>query len=213
MNDDARLGPDTAERMLRGEPTGPPRLAAILATASSEPPAEKLDGEEAAVAAFREARSLAFRQPDRRRLTVAVCKAALVGLLLVLVGGAAIAATGRHLPGPLGNRQSHHTRTPTVSETLRTRTPPRTSPHRAPGHQDTPDRQTTPTAHATHSAHPTHAPSTGESDRPHPTKKPKTKASKSNPNEPAKATRSAATPTTGATRRPSTLQRVGNSME
>lgn len=38
-----------------------------------------------------------------------------------------------------------------------------------------------------------------------PTKRPKTKASKSKPNEPAKATSSAATPTSGANRRPSAL--------
>jgi hypothetical protein len=38
-----------------------------------------------------------------------------------------------------------------------------------------------------------------------PTKKPKTKASKSKPNEPAEATSSAATPTSGANRRPSAL--------
>lgn len=207
MNDGPGLDPHTVERMLRGEPIGPPRLAALLAAAaSSEPPAERLhgeDGEEAAVAAFQEARSLPSMQPHRRRLTAAGWKAALVGLLLVLAGGAAVAmaATGRDLPGPLGNRQSHDPRTPTISDT-RTRIPPRTSPHRAAGHQNTPRRQTRPTPPVTtHSVHPTPAPSTRENDKPHPTRMPKTRASKSKPNKSATATSSAPAPAGGAGRR------------
>jgi hypothetical protein len=47
--------PETTERMLRGEPTGPPHLAALLAAASADLDTEDLGGEEAAVAAFRAA--------------------------------------------------------------------------------------------------------------------------------------------------------------
>lgn len=214
MNDEAGLGVHTAERMLRGEPTGPPRLAALLTAVSSEPPPGRPDGEEAAVAAFREARSLPSRRSYRRRLTAAGWKAALVGLLLALAGGAAMAATGHHLPRPLGNGQPHDTPTSTISDTLQTRTTLRMSPHRAPHPQETQQIQTTPTTHATQSAHPSPTPSaTGETDRPHPTKKPKTKASKSKPNKSAAATSPSATPASGADGRSSARRSAGNSVE
>ena len=202
MNDGPRLDPHTAERMLRGEPTGPPRLAALLA-AASESPTEKLDGEEAAVAAFRQARALPSRQTYRRWLTAVGWKAALVGLLLVLAGGTAMAAAGWHLPGPLGNKQPHNGRTPTISDTLGPRTPPWT-PHRAPGHQSTPYGWTTPTTPTTPtpttpSTHPTPALSTGaDTGRPHRTKKPKPKDSKSKPKKSTTPTNAPTTPTSGA---------------
>jgi hypothetical protein len=170
MND-PRLDPDTAEQMLRGEPTGPPGLAELLAAASAELAAEDLNGEEAAVAAFRETRShLHSRQPSTRRLLrppLIGMKAALIGLLLILAGGVTVAATSQHLPGPLGNRHSHNTRTPATSQTVMTRTTPQ-----APWHH-------TPNQHAEHhdkypqrTAHP--------KKHPHPTKKPKGKPPKGN---------------------------------
>jgi hypothetical protein len=123
---DSNLNADIAERMLRGEPTGPPELAELLAAASSELATEDLSGEETAVAAFREARSRQSWRPHSRRLSALVSlKAALIGLLLILAGGVALAATSQHLPGPLGgNKPSHGTRTQATSRPSVTETSP-----------------------------------------------------------------------------------------
>ena len=128
------LNADIAERMLRGEPTGPPELAGLLAAASSELATEDLSGEETAVAAFREARS---RRPHPRRLSALVSlKAALIGLLVILVGGVAVAVTSQHLPGPLGNKPSHGVRTPATSRTSVTGTSPRAPSRSTPAQND-----------------------------------------------------------------------------
>jgi hypothetical protein len=134
---DRSFDADTAERMLRGESTGPRILTELLTAATSEPTTENLSGEETAVAAFREARSLASRRP-RRLSALFSLKAALIGLLLLLAGGVTAAAAAQHLPGPLGNRHSHGTPTPTVSRTVETHTP-RRSP--SPPTPDQPDKQ------------------------------------------------------------------------
>jgi hypothetical protein len=115
------LDRDTAERMLRGEPIGPPELTELLAAASAGSVHDDLSGEEAAVAAFHEARSRLHAQPPRaRRLLrsrLLTLKTALVGLLLLLVGGVAVAATSQHLPVQLGNRHPHTSHKPTMSPT------------------------------------------------------------------------------------------------
>lgn len=130
MNDPS-LDADTAERMLRGEATGSPELAALLAAASSGLAAEDPKGEEAAVAAFREASRV--RQPNARRLSALLSvKAALIGLLLALTGGVAVAATTQHLPGPLGHRHPDGGRTPATSRTLGTSSAPRASSRPTP---------------------------------------------------------------------------------
>jgi hypothetical protein len=168
---DPSLNADSAERMLRGEPTGPPELAELLATASSELATEDLSGEETAVAAFREARSRQSWRPHPRRLSALVSlKAALIGLLLILAGGVAAGVTSQHLPGPLGDRPSHGTRTPATSRTSVTETSPR-APSRS-----------TPAQHDKHAEHPQ---KTAHSQKqPHPAKKPKS----SNPHKPERTT-------------------------
>jgi hypothetical protein len=125
---DPSLDADTAERMLRGQATGSPELTALLAAASSGLAPGGPHGEEAAVAAFREARRA--RQPSARRLSALLSlKAALIGLLLVLTGGVAVAATTQHLPGPLGHGHPNGGRTPATSRTFGTPAPGRASPH------------------------------------------------------------------------------------
>lgn len=139
----------TAEQMLRGEPTGPPELAELLATATSEPAAEELEGEEAALAAFLQARALADRQPRPRRLSPSVSlRATLIGFLLLLAGGVTAAAASQRLPGPLGGTHTHPTSTPKTSEMIQTRPPASASsgPDPSPKHQ-----QQTPTRPGTHS--------------------------------------------------------------
>lgn len=170
MNDPG-LGPGTAERMLRAEPTGPPKLAALLtAAASCEPTTEDLNGEQAALAAFREARSLHPRRPRIRRLPALVsAKAALIGLLLILAGGITAAAASQHLPGP--NKHAHKNRTPTNSQTTVTPILPR-----APS-RPTPDSHH---KHPQKTAHP--------KKHPHPTKKPKRNPPKSNLHRPTSLT-------------------------
>lgn len=129
MND--RLDRGTAERMLRGEDTGPRPLAALLAAASARPVRDDRAGEEAAVAAFRAARtgrgaetSLSRRLLRPRALAV---RAVFAGLLLVLAGSVAIAASP-HLVSLSRHRSTHATRTPAESGST-TKAVPRPSPH------------------------------------------------------------------------------------
>jgi hypothetical protein len=163
---DPRIDPGIAERMLRGETAGPPEVAELLVAASSDLAAGDPSGEEAAVAAFRSARSPHPRRTRHLRISALVSlKAALIGLLLVLAGGVAVAS--QHLPGPLGNKPPHDTRTPSTSRTSVTHiTPPRAT------------SGSTPAPHDERSEHP-------QEKKTHPakhTKKPKkTKAPKSKP--------------------------------
>jgi hypothetical protein len=182
---DPSLNADIAERMLRGEPTGPPELAELLAAASSELATEDLSGEETAVTAFREARSRQSWRPHPRRLSALVSlKAALIGLLLILAGGVAVGVTSQHLPGPPGDRSSHGTRTPATSRTSVTETSPR-APSRS-----------TPAQHDKHAKHAKHGKKTALPQKPpHPAKKPKS----SKPHKP-KPTTSPPVPNPGGTR-------------
>jgi hypothetical protein len=104
-----RLDRDTAERLLRGDPTGqaaPPQLAALLAAASAVPPAAgELAGEGAALAAFRAARVAqagTLAAPSRARSARAkffTIKVAVVTLATTSVlGGVALAAGTNTLP-------------------------------------------------------------------------------------------------------------------
>jgi hypothetical protein len=113
------LDRDTVERMLRGEDTGPPDVAGLLAAMAAAPVRNDRRGEEIAVAAFREARP-GVPAPCPRRLLlsrVLTVKAALAGILLVLAGGVAVAASP-HLAEPAGDRHpsATHTPTPATSE-------------------------------------------------------------------------------------------------
>jgi hypothetical protein len=133
---DFHLDHDTAELLLRGEAAGSPELVGLLAAASAELAAEDLGGEEAAVAAFREARSHRAPRPTTWRLSALVSvRAALVGLVLVLAGGvtAVAATTSQHLPGPLGDRHSHRSHAPATSRPIVTRVPSPVPSRRAPG--------------------------------------------------------------------------------
>jgi hypothetical protein len=112
------LDRDTVERLLRGEDTGPPRLAALLTAASARPLRDDRHGEDIAVTAFREGRSgdrTASRSPHRlpgsRLLTV---KAAVAGFVFVLAGGVAVAASP-HLSQPSGGKHTPARRTPVTS--------------------------------------------------------------------------------------------------
>jgi len=109
-----RIHRAAAERLLRGQPADPRRpddlLAAMLATAAAPARADELAGEEAAVAAFRQARAAdAVRTidliddspaaPERswepvwaRRWTRHPVRIALVALTATAVGGVALAA-------------------------------------------------------------------------------------------------------------------------
>lgn len=149
MND-PRIDPGVAERMLRGEPAGPSEVAELLAAASSGLAAEDLSGEEAAVAAFRSARPVHPRRTRGLRISaLAGLKAALIGLLLVLAGGVAVAS--QHLPGPFGNKPSHGVRTPATSRTSVTRiAPPRATSGSTPAPHDGHPREkkTHPAKHA-----------------------------------------------------------------
>lgn len=115
------LDRDTVERMLRGEDTGPPNVAELLTAMSARPVRKDRRGEETAVAAFREARrtfDVPATAPAPRRLLVSrvlAVKAALAGMLLMLAGGVAVAASP-HLPQPHGTRRTPVTHTPTTSQ-------------------------------------------------------------------------------------------------
>lgn len=99
-----RLDEDTAEQLLRGEPTEPAHthLAALLSAAQSPPRPAEYTGQPAALAAFQAAR-LAPIRPVRRtvlagRLTV---RMGAVSLAVLGLGGVAVAATTGALPAAL----------------------------------------------------------------------------------------------------------------
>jgi hypothetical protein len=148
---DPGLDLHTSERIARGGSGGSPQLAKLLAVARAEPTVEELGGEEAAVAAFRQARALPRRT---RRLWVFVSlKAAVIGLLLLLTGGLTVVAVSQHLPIPLKPAHPHRPRTPTTSETTRASSavPSRSAPTGQPTHQVRPprgDRSTDPSRSA-----------------------------------------------------------------
>ncbi|MCW2861239.1 MAG: hypothetical protein JWP48_2947 [Actinoallomurus sp.] len=103
-----RIGPFTAQRLLRGETTGPDRLAELLATAVAPVARDGLVGEEAAISAFRDAHLAPAPQLRRQ----SVIKTALAKLLTIKVaaaaltataaGGVALAAGTGHLPESVG---------------------------------------------------------------------------------------------------------------
>ncbi|WP_329246584.1 hypothetical protein OG417_51940 [Actinoallomurus sp. NBC_01490] len=172
MNDDSGLDPDTAERMLRGEPTGPPRLARLLAAASAPPETGRAEGEQAALAAYRAARLGSRARRGRRIPALLSLKAALIGLALLLTGGVAVAATAHHLTAPPGDRRPHHTRTADTSTTLLTRDTPRRSvrptagrPAPRPAHPAPPRPR--PTPHQKNKTHPVNTPKGKAKGNPH----------------------------------------------
>src|SRR4051794_25075754 len=119
---DPRIDPDTAERLLGGEPAGRPDLAGLLAAASADPPGGELTGEEAAVRAFRESRArrppAAYARPAPAGRLLG-SKTALAGTLIVVTGGVAVAATSSwRLPGPLGAPDDAARRTPGATSTV-----------------------------------------------------------------------------------------------
>jgi hypothetical protein len=156
---DPTLTPHTTERLLSGEPTGPPHLAALLTATTAHLESEPLTGEEAAIAAFRRA-----RQQPKRRPTLISLKAALTTLAFLLAGGGvtALAATTAHLPGTPHAKHPHPSR-PATSPATATPTPPRTLTHPQPEHSQKPAK---PKKH------------------PHPAKKQKDKHPTSNPHKP-----------------------------
>jgi hypothetical protein len=149
MNED-RIGPDEAERILRDAAGGPRAgqdpLTAFLAAAAGPPADHELAGEEAAVAAFREARQGRQAEPARehgqgrrpaptpaparrRRPIVArvltVKTAVALGLAATAAGGVALAAGTGALPGPIGGeRPASHQASPRPAAPHRLTTPP-----------------------------------------------------------------------------------------
>lgn len=188
------LAPDTIERILGGRDAGPPKLAGLFAAISCDLTTEDPTGEEAAVTAFRAARSHRSGQPSVRRLPSLVSvKTALIGLMLLLSGGVAMAATAHHLHNPLGNRHPGRTRTPATSDTPQTRTPPRIPSRPAP------ERQTLRSAHPATSRS---RPMPHQKDKAHTTKNPNDKATKNTSRKPTTvptpAPRRAPTPPAGS---------------
>ncbi|MFL6057265.1 MAG: hypothetical protein ACJ72W_30860 [Actinoallomurus sp.] len=173
MND-PRLDPDTAERLLRGEYTSPTELAELLAAASTAPVDEDPMREEAAVAAFHDARSRLHRRQPRLRVLL-TAKAALIVVLLALTGSIAGVATSQHLPYPAGHHHSRRTHKPRPSPTafMDTDSPPPgplvppTVPGRSPSQGHSGDHQKHP-----RKPHPT---------KKHPKKEPKGKPSTHQP--------------------------------
>lgn len=146
MNDPG-LDPDTAERMLRGESAGPPKLAALLAAAAARP-VRNPDGEEAAAAAFREARSLPSARP-RRVPALAGLKAAVAALVLLLAGGVAVAATGQHSHGPASTGNPGRTGAPAGSGRTTARYGPSLSPRPSTSTSPAPTPRTAPASRPT----------------------------------------------------------------
>ncbi|GAA4575842.1 hypothetical protein [Planotetraspora kaengkrachanensis] len=102
-----RIDRFTAERLLRGEPAGPDRLAELLAAAAAPAEYGVQAGEEAAVAAFREAHLIpALQQRKQSMIKTALLKFVTLKVAATLgataVGSAALVAGTGHLPEYLG---------------------------------------------------------------------------------------------------------------
>lgn len=136
------LSRDTAERMLRGERTGPPALADLLAAAAATPVDDDPVAEEAAVAAFRVARIAGTSQRARRRPRLLSFKTAVLGLLLALAGGVTAVTVANRQADPPAHRHSPATHEPVTSRTAGSRgdaaTPRRNGGPRPTGPHGTP---------------------------------------------------------------------------
>jgi hypothetical protein len=182
------IDPETAERILHGERLAPPELAELLAAVAVEPAAQEIAGEEAAMAAFYEARMQPSEPPrTRRRSTAAGVWATVIGLfLLLLAGGVTMVAASHRLPGPIGGKHSAPARDPATSGTLQrapSLLPERPHPACSPSPCG-PSGSRTPTPHGTRSTDSPQLPTSvlpipppGPT-LPDPTKKAKGKASK-----------------------------------
>ncbi|RKN45420.1 hypothetical protein D7223_17635 [Micromonospora endolithica] len=97
---------ETAERLLGSpiddHPDGPRSLVVLLSAIRAAPRDEELAGENAALQAYRRARSGSpLALPARRRRGRATVRAAWAGVLVAASGGVAFAAAGGDLPHPL----------------------------------------------------------------------------------------------------------------
>jgi hypothetical protein len=127
----------TAERLLRGEPAGPDGLAELLAAAAPPPAAGELAGEDAAVAAFREAHLGPAPQLRRRSMV----KTALAKLLTLKVAAAALTATaagGVALAAGTGNLPGTPSDTPAPKRPAATHSTGRTGSHHKPASSPSP---------------------------------------------------------------------------
>jgi hypothetical protein len=119
------IDPITAEHLMRGaragSPVEPEPLAGLLAAAAGPGRPAELTGEEAAVAAFWNARLALTPQPRRPMRKSAMAKLATATAVIVLAvagGGVALGAGLGHLPGA-GSSNEHATARPASSATSR----------------------------------------------------------------------------------------------
>jgi len=120
-----RIGRGAAERMLRGGPVnagaGADPLADLLAAVAAPARDGELDGEEAAVAAFREALLAHVTQPQRRPMIkmllarLLTVKVAAIAAGATVISGAAVAASTGTLPGVGGGGSAAVSPTVTAS--------------------------------------------------------------------------------------------------
>lgn len=120
--DPERIDPITAERLMRDARSGPSvdsePLADLLAAAAAPARPGELAGEEAALAAFRDARLELAPQPRRRFMLKSILVKASVVTAVAVVGGGgvALAASTGHLPGT-GSPDDHAATRPTTGAT------------------------------------------------------------------------------------------------
>jgi hypothetical protein len=128
-----RIGPFTAQRLLRGETAGPDRLAELLAAATAPVACDELADEVAAVTAFREAHLAPVLQLRRQSVIktalakLLTLKVAAAALTVTAAGGVALAASTGNLPAssdgaaqtarptPTGSTGTHHTDKPAAA--------------------------------------------------------------------------------------------------
>ncbi|MEU5526294.1 hypothetical protein ABZ744_05080 [Micromonospora chersina] len=119
-----RMDQETVERLLVGPAAdaqdGPEALVRFLAAIRAAPRPHELNGESAALQAFRMAQAgdpvpMRVSRPERRlRAGLVGAKLALAALLATATGGVALAAVTGHLPGPLGGGGADTTASPSA---------------------------------------------------------------------------------------------------
>lgn len=141
-----RIGRRTAERLLRDAPghaqvTGHDRLGDLLAAAAAPARDRELTGEQAAMAAFRDARLAPAPQRRRPRML----KIALANLLTLKIaavaaaaGGIALAATAGTLPGQQREEPAPAADTGVVATTSVTKTEKSKAPDKKPDNSASP---------------------------------------------------------------------------
>jgi hypothetical protein len=145
-NNPRRIDRRTAEHLLSAAPhpeqaTGSDPLSDLLAAAAAPAREGELAGEQAALAAFRDARLADAPQPRRESMLAKVLtvKVAVIAASVVAAGGVAVAAVTSSLPGQNGNSEHVSATSSSLSTSDQDRGPDKSGEHGKPTDKGKPE--------------------------------------------------------------------------